>query len=284
MPKGFLLDNPGIPGYIREKLLIRGLKNREKKSLMRTLSVTSAVRLFIVFSLMDLAGCDHQKNSHSPPATSPPASDYENPVKTQILSLNKRYENMDVRISEDRKKIEALEKQLASLDRPQTSPDASRAPTPTGTTPAPSKSVPRKKPEKKATAHKQTRPPPDPESLYKMAYQEYTQRNYQGAIGHFQEFLSYYPSSALANNALYWIGESYYDQGNLPKAISTFLGVVDRFPQGSKAPDALLKVGISHVKLREPQKAKELFTRVMDEYPFSDAAKEAKVRLDQMRQ
>lgn len=278
--KGFLLDNPGIPRYITKKLLIRALKDREKKSLMRNLSAKSAFVLFIAFSLSGLLGCGHQKSSQVQPTTAP-NSEYENPVKTQILSLNKRYENIDSRLSEDHRKIEALEKQLASINQSPKNTDASHPSTPVGATA--SKDMQGKESEKKSD-RRQNRASLGPEALYRTAYREYTKRNYRGAIVHFQEFVDTYPSNNLANNALYWIGESYYDQYNLQKAISTFLGLVDRFPRGVKAPDALLKVGICYFRLKDPEKAKAFLNRAIDDYPFSDAAREAKARLDHLDQ
>jgi tol-pal system protein YbgF len=120
----------------------------------------------------------------------------------------------------------------------------------------------------------------DPKELYNGAYKAYSDRDYPTAISRFQEFINAFPSSDLADNAFYWIGESYYAKEDFERAISSFLKLVDRYPNGNKVPDALFKIGLSYNRLRDSQRAREFFTRVMDNYPFSEAAKKAHASLD----
>jgi len=198
-------------------------------------------------------------------------------LRTQIVSLNKRYENADSRIAENQQRIKDLEEELISLRQSIGVLGPARRPSPVKkASRSVSDDVAKKKPLPSATTSADAR------GLYDSAFKAYSQRDFPTAISRFQEFISAFPSSDLADNAFYWIGESYYAKEDFERAISNFLKVPDRYPHGNKVPDALFKIGLSYAHLKNPQKARAFYTRVMDNYPFSDAAQKAKANLDQL--
>ncbi len=83
----------------------------------------------------------------------------------------------------------------------------------------------------------------DPQVLDDRGYTLFHQKSYDLAEASFRTFLARFPTSDLADNALFWIGESHYAKGDYPAALAAFAETVARFPQGNKVSDALLKAG-----------------------------------------
>jgi tol-pal system protein YbgF len=249
------------------------LKNPKTQVFMRLPFLTPWCGLLACLFMVAFTGC-----SHTPPP--PPSSSVdisgseisEESLRALILRLNKRYENVDGRIVQNRQKIEALEKELISLQ--QSVAVLSPAERPSTVKAANNRLSGKSSPE--------TPSPPDAKKLYDRALTAYYQRDYRTAISGFREFINTFPSSDLADNSFYWIGESYYGQEDFERAISSFLKLVDRYPHGNKVPDALFKIGLAYGELKNPEKATEFLTRLMDNYPFSAAAQKAKAKINQL--
>jgi tol-pal system protein YbgF len=121
------------------------------------------------------------------------------------------------------------------------------------------------------------------QSSYAQAFDALKAGNYPAAITGFKQFLSTYPSSALTDNAQYWLGEAYYVTRDYPSALATFQEVLARSPDSRKAPDALLKLGFTQYELKRVNEARASLTEVTQRYPESEAAKLATERLRRMR-
>jgi tol-pal system protein YbgF len=240
------------------------------------ISFLGLLSLCWAYALMSLStGCHSRRSTPPPPPADSSGSEVsDETLRTLIVSLNKRYESIDGRISEDHQRIETLEKELTALRQ---SIDTLR---PAQRSPGAAKGELNQASAKES--RRETASPRDPRAVYESAFNAYKEGNYPTAVSRFQEFIEAFPASDLADNAFYWIGESYYAKEEFERAISSFLQLVDRYPQGNKVPDALFKVGLSYTRLRKPEKGREFFTRVMDNYPFSDAAQKAKANLDQL--
>lgn len=234
--------------------------------------------LWVCLCIVAFTGCSARRSGPPPSSVDVSGSDIsEETLKTLVVSLNKRYENLDSRIIRNQEKMETLEKELISLRETLGVIGPARR-TPTVKTTETRRSYEGSKKKSLPLAASSA----DAKRLYQTAFAAYSQGNYPTAISQFQEFLNAFPSSDLADNAFYWIGESYYAKEDFERAISSWLKLVDRYPQGNKVPDALLKVGFSYARLKNPQKAEAFLTRVMDNYPFSEAARKARARLDQL--
>lgn len=122
----------------------------------------------------------------------------------------------------------------------------------------------------------------DDKSSYQAAFNLLKDGQYDKAIGALQNFLSGYPSSSLADNAQYWLGEAYYVNKDFPNALAAFQKVVDKYPQSRKVPDALLKIGFCRYETKEYDSARAALGQVVSQYPDSPAAKLAHERLDRM--
>jgi len=123
---------------------------------------------------------------------------------------------------------------------------------------------------------------------YEDAFRRYRTGDYAGAVDRFQVFLQTHPSSAYADNALFWMGESYFKLNDFEQAAVAFDKVVKRFPNGNKVPDALYRQGVSLIEIGNRTKqqktygpaACQIFRRIADEYPNSDRVSEARRQLE----
>src|SRR4029077_865865 len=70
----------------------------------------------------------------------------------------------------------------------------------------------------------------DPKALYDAAYNDYLKGNYDLSAREFQEYLNNFPTTDLADNATYWIGECYYRQKQYRRAVDQFDQVLQRYP------------------------------------------------------
>ena len=95
----------------------------------------------------------------------------------------------------------------------------------------------------------------------------------------FQELLRRFPTSQLADDAQYWIGETYYLEKRYDKAILEYDKVVINYAKGDKVPGALLKQGFAFLALGDKASAKQLLNQLVGEHPDSDEAKTARSRL-----
>ena len=95
----------------------------------------------------------------------------------------------------------------------------------------------------------------------------------------FVAFLKSHPKHALADNAMYWIGETWYAQALWIKAARAFYDVIRRFPKGNKVPAAMLKTALCYRKLGEERDAKAVLTELVRLYPKTPAADLARRKL-----
>jgi len=119
----------------------------------------------------------------------------------------------------------------------------------------------------------------DPRTLYDAAYQDLTRGNHGLAVMGFEEILQLYPTSELADNAQYWLGETYYVQKDYEKALESFRKVPLAYPAGDKVPAALLKIGYCLVELGERNAASEALQDLIDRFPGSEEARLADDKL-----
>lgn len=119
----------------------------------------------------------------------------------------------------------------------------------------------------------------DADRLYNTAYLDFTKGDYQVAITGFRRFLRLFPSSEMADNAQYWIGECFYSLNQLDSAEVEFKKVINSYPDGNKVPDAIYKLGLIYQLQGKTASARRQFNEVINKYPKSPAAKLAEERL-----
>ena len=117
------------------------------------------------------------------------------------------------------------------------------------------------------------------QAVYAHAFDALKAGSYSIAITGFKDFLGTYPTSSLAENAQYWLGEAYYVNHDYDAAGGAFRSVLKKWPDSNKAPDALLKLGYTQFAQKQFPAAKATLTEVTRKYPGTDAARLAAERL-----
>ena len=121
------------------------------------------------------------------------------------------------------------------------------------------------------------------EELYDQGYSLFHQQKYPESERAFRLFLSRYPTSDLADNALFWIGESRWARGDFAAALDSYTTTVEQYPDGNKVPDALLKAGRCLENLGQTSRAARTFEEVVLRFAGSAAAITAQERLNELR-
>ena len=132
-----------------------------------------------------------------------------------------------------------------------------------------------------------TRPPqtaaqpagPGPATLYRLAVDQMNRGSHSTARTGFQDLLAQYPTSDLAPDAQYYIGETLQAEGNPTAADSVFSLVVSKYPDAPRAATALYKHGLFLQKAKRDREARQAFQGVIDKYPRSDEAALAREQL-----
>jgi tol-pal system protein YbgF len=119
----------------------------------------------------------------------------------------------------------------------------------------------------------------DPQALYNAAYNDYLKGSYDLAQREFQEYLANFPTTDLADNATYWIGECYYRQRRFRQAVEQFDTILQRYSRSDKAAAATLKKGYALLELGERSQGVTQLRNVIKQHPNSDEANLARQRL-----
>ncbi len=120
-----------------------------------------------------------------------------------------------------------------------------------------------------------------PQEAYSVAYNDYLKGNYDLAVESFKLYRQQFPSSPLADNALYWIGECRYSQRKFEEAIDAFDELILNYPQGDKAAAAYLKKGLSFVELGRKPEALAALKILVAKYPLEE---ESRIAQDKIRE
>lgn len=125
-------------------------------------------------------------------------------------------------------------------------------------------------------------PAPDPDTLYKSAYTDYTTGQYSLAVQEFQEYLQLYGDTDLASNAQFYVGDAYYNQQNYKQAITEYNKCLEQYPDGNKTAAAQLKKGFALVALGQTAAGRRELQSVVRRYPHSHEADLAREHLHRL--
>jgi len=128
------------------------------------------------------------------------------------------------------------------------------------------------------------RPTGSDQQNYEAAMKLVEDKKYEDAARAFTSFLGSFPTSPLADNAQYWLGETFYVRGNYRDGLAAFRKLIENYPQSDKVPDALLKVGFCQVELGDRNAARASLQEVTRQFPGTTAARQASQRLDRLSQ
>ena len=118
---------------------------------------------------------------------------------------------------------------------------------------------------------------------YAAALQLLRQEDYDRAVQQFRNFQRSYPTSEVADDAQYWIGESYFIQKDYNRAILELNDVL-KYRRGDKRPDALVRQAEAFLEIGDRTDARLILRKVINDYPRSDAIPKAKSLLQRLEQ
>jgi len=107
----------------------------------------------------------------------------------------------------------------------------------------------------------------DLEESFKDAQTLLKQKKYKEAIKGLREIITLSPSTDLAGNSHYWIGEVYFSRKEFDKSAVEYLKGYQSSIRGSRASDNLLKLGKSMAKLEKRKEACTTFAKLKKEFP-----------------
>ena len=122
--------------------------------------------------------------------------------------------------------------------------------------------------------------PGNPDQLFAAAYGDYSRGNYDLAISEFRQYVETYPSSEMADNAQYWVGECYYSKKLLNEAVAEFDKVTLLFPKGDKVPAARFRKGVTLMEMGQQEAGRAELTALIRLFPRSNEAVLAKQQLE----
>lgn len=124
--------------------------------------------------------------------------------------------------------------------------------------------------------------PGNAEQLFAAAYSDYSRGNFDLALSEFKQYVETYPSSELADNAQYWIGEILYAQKKLPEAVAEFEKVATINAKGDKSSVALYKRGLVLLEIGKKEEAVAQFVVLFKDYVTTNEGALAKQQLQQL--
>jgi tol-pal system protein YbgF len=120
---------------------------------------------------------------------------------------------------------------------------------------------------------------PGPATLFKLAFDQMSRGSHSTARTGFQDLLTQFPTSDLAPDAQYYIGETLQAEGNSVAADSVYSLVVSTYPRHTRAATALYKHGLFLQKAKRDREARQAFQSVIDKFPRSDEAELAREQI-----
>ena len=119
--------------------------------------------------------------------------------------------------------------------------------------------------------------------LFETGQLDFNRGKYQLAKMSFQQFLSLFPQSVLADDALYNLAECDYNLGRYRDAREGYIKLVQDYPESEFAPSALYKAGLASLKIDDVTSAKKYFQMLVKKYGHSHEAELAKEKLKKLR-
>ncbi|MGH7961658.1 MAG: tol-pal system protein YbgF, partial [Candidatus Binatia bacterium] len=105
---------------------------------------------------------------------------------------------------------------------------------------------------------------------YKLALRAMRDQQYDKAVQQFRAFQRKYPSSPMADDAQFLIGESYFAQKDYNRAILALNDVVLNYRRGDKVPAALLRQAQAFVEIGDKTDARLILQKLINEYPNTE--------------
>jgi tol-pal system protein YbgF len=113
---------------------------------------------------------------------------------------------------------------------------------------------------------------PGPNQLYQIGRQQFDRASYAAARTAFDDLLRRFPTSDVAADAQYYVGEALVAERNAAAADSAYAAVVTRYPESPRAATALYKRARLKQTAGRAAEARALYQDLVKRYPRTDEA------------
>ena len=120
------------------------------------------------------------------------------------------------------------------------------------------------------------------DTLYQNALRDFTTGNYDLSRQEFSDYVKQFPSTDLASNAQFYLGEIAYQQGEFKDAIAQYNLVLENYPQSYKQGASLLKKGFAEIALGTKASGIRDLREVVRRFPGTDDARRAQAKLKEL--
>ncbi len=233
--------------------MLQAMQNDTRRTADQVATLQDAVSSGVAKSLTPVAGLGNKVDGMSDDVRS---------LKDSLADLSARLERMDAKMTD-------LKNQMQIIQNPPPAPGATTGPAGTGTG-APAGSGPA------------SNTPPagmSADRSYTEALRDLQTGKTELAYTEFQQYLTYFPTTELAANAQYYLGEISYNRGDYSGAIKAFDAVLERYPNNPKTPDAQYMKGMALLKSNQRASAVGEFRSLMQNYPRTDDSRKALAQL-----
>jgi tol-pal system protein YbgF len=192
-------------------------------------------------------------------------------MNQQLLQIQELTGQSQRRLQELRSSLEARQQDVAPVtpsQTPATPPrDSAASAAPAGQNPSPA--APAGAPSGS----------PGPNQLFQSSLDQLRRGSPASARRGFEELLRLYPTSDVAGEAQFYIGEAFAAEGNTAAADTAYATVVTKFGQSARAPTALYKRALLLQQRGNIALARTALNDLVRRYPRSDEAQLARDRL-----
>ncbi|MBF0516085.1 MAG: tol-pal system protein YbgF [Nitrospirae bacterium] len=197
-------------------------------------------------------------------------------VSGDINDLKGRLERLEAALQ--KKGIAVARPDSAPVPKPPTSKEPSSTALPPPPHSAPSEPAHESEPKSEPSPKVET----SPKAIYDAAMKDFSNGKYKDSREKFNRVIKEFPTSSLASNGNFWIGESYFKEGSYEDAILSYDVVVKKYPNSDKVPGAKLKQALSFIEIKDPKPARTILQQIIDDYPQSPEAEQAKKHLQSL--
>jgi tol-pal system protein YbgF len=120
------------------------------------------------------------------------------------------------------------------------------------------------------------------DTLYQNALRDFTTGKYDLAREEFGDYVLHYPSTDLASNAQFYLGEISYAQADYKDAIAQYNLVLANYPQSYKLAASLLKKGFAELEMGMKATGTKDLREVVRRFPGADEARRAQAKLKEI--
>lgn len=118
----------------------------------------------------------------------------------------------------------------------------------------------------------------DDRAIYQRAYDAMQKERTDQAVQAFEGLLQKFPTSDLADNAHYWLGEIFIGMGDVDVSRTHFQSILDKYPAGNKVPDAMYKLGVIAQDQGDCNTANSWYRKVQEQYPWAPVSEKVAMK------